>query len=177
MSPGLFISIIISRPGAQKEVVVPQQASFNFTWFRAWFSLVPTWLHRSKQYVLLWFRPGSTWFRPGSMAPNSLFYNDHAPTQSRLAGLLGSGIGRRWRRRGDPGRRLLRNLGRVCGTSVTTSTHTLMRRASAKVCPAAPKTWGAMPKALPCFFWECKILLHMPCPGMPRRGAVGICGE
>ena len=33
------------------------------------------------------------------------------------------------------------------------------------------------PKALPCFIWECEILLHMPYPCLPWMGAVGICGE
>ena len=56
------------------------------------------------------------------------------------------------------------------------NTHTLMRRASAKVCPAAPKTWGAIPKALPCFFWECKFYCTCPsqaCPGGVLWGSVG----
>ena len=43
--------------------------------------------------------------------------------------------------------------------------------------PSRVQNLGRNPKALPCFFWECKILLHMPYPGLPWRGAVGICGE
>ena len=97
-----------------------------------------------------------------------------APPGFQTVKLVRTSIFSRWRRRGNPGRRLLRNLGRVCGTSATTSTRTFMWRASAKVCPAASKTWGATPKALPCFFWECKLLLHMPYPGLPWRGAVGV---
>ena len=147
--------------------------------------------------------PGSARFRPGSIAPSSTFYNGSclvppgsdlvpslqtfcfttvpawfrlAPPGFQTVRLFRTSIFLRGRRRGNPGRRLLRNLGRVCWTSATTSTRTLMWRASAKVCPAASKTWGATPKALPCFFWECKLLLHMTYPGLPWRGAVGVWG-
>ena len=145
------------QPGSD---LAPSLRVVRFTMVPAWFHLVPTWFHRSKHFVLQRFLLGSAWLHLGSK-----------PSDFRTS------IFSRGRRRGNPGRRLLRNLGRVCWTSATTSTRTLMWRASAKVCPAASKTWGATPKALPCFFWEYAVLLHMPCPGMPRRGAVGICGE